>query len=216
MSVRPDPWVIKAGGSIDEEPGALSRLLDEIAGLATETPIALVPGGGAFADFARVRCARRITQDDTAHIQAVLSMAQYGYEIVEKLRNASPAHDGSEVAVAFQKGLTPVFIPYPWILGADDLPADWSVTSDTIAARFCGMIGARKLVLLKSVDGILDNGRVIAEIDAGNPPVTDVVDPCFFASLKLRWETWVINGRKPERLRELVEKGRAEGTRIFS
>ena len=216
MSLRPDPWVIKAGGSIDEEPGALSRLLGQIARLAPKTPVALVPGGGAFAGFVRSRCAERSTRDDTAHIQAVLSMAQYGYEIVEKLRNAAPSHDGSEVSAAFQKGFTPVFIPYPWILGAGDLPASWSVTSDTIAARVCALIGARKLILLKSVDGIMADGRIVAEIDARTPPVTDVVDTCFFASLKPGWETWIINGRKPARLKELVEEGRVEGTRVFS
>lgn len=216
MSVRPDAWALKAGGSIDEEPGALSRLLRVIAELVPETPIAIVPGGGAFADFVRGRCATRPTRDDTAHIQAVISMAQYGYDIVEKLENASPAHDIREVDGAFQKGLTPVFMPYPWVLGAGDLPANWSVTSDTIAVRICGLIGARKLVLLKSVDGIMDSGRIVNEIDAGNPPVTDVVDPYFFASLKPGWETWILNGRKPERLRELAEKGHAEGTRIFS
>lgn len=216
MSGRPDPWVIKAGGSVDEEPGALSRLLCVIAGLALKTPVALVPGGGAFADFVRLRCAERFTQDGSAHIQAVLSMAQYGYDILEKLPNAQPAHDMREVAQAFDRGRIPVFIPYPWIREARDLPANWSVTSDTIAVRFCEMIGARKLVLLKSVDGIMGDGRVAREIEAGNPPVTDVVDPYFFASLRPGWETWIINGRKPERLRELVETGSAEGTRILS
>jgi aspartokinase-like uncharacterized kinase len=208
--------VIKAGGSVDEEPGALSRLLAALAGLAPKTPLALVPGGGAFADFVRARCAKRSTRDAAAHIQAVLSMAQYGYDIVDRLPAAQPAHGVREVEEAFQRGRIPVFIPYPWILEADGLPANWSVTSDTIAARFCEIIGARKLVLLKSVDGIMVDARIVPEIDAGTPPVTDVVDSCFFASLKSGWETWIINGRKPERLKELVEKGCAEGTRIFS
>lgn len=216
MSVRPDAWALKAGGSVDEEPGALARLLRVVEELAPKTPMVIVPGGGAFADFVRVRGAVRATRDDTAHIQAVLSMAQFGYDIVEKLKNAALAHDAREVDGAFNKGLTPVFMPYPWILDADDLPANWSVTSDTIAVRVCELIGAKKLVLLKSVDGIMDGGRVIAEMDAGDPPVTDVVDPCFFASLKPGWETWALNGRKPERLRELVEKGHTRGTRIFS
>lgn len=214
MNARPDLWAIKAGGSVDEEPKALSRLLEVIGELAQTTQIAIVPGGGAFADFVRTRCGERFTRDATAHIQAVLSMAQYGYDILEKLPNSSPAHDIGELDAALQKGRIPVFIPYPWILGANDLPADWSVTSDTIAATFCGLIGARRLVLLKSVDGIMDNGRLAVEIDASFPPVTDVVDSCFFASLKPGWETWIINGRKPERLKELVERGGTEGTRI--
>jgi aspartokinase-like uncharacterized kinase len=208
--------VIKAGGSVDEEPGALTRLLEVIAGLARKTPIALLPGGGAFADFVRARCAKRPTQDNTAHIQAVLSMAQYGYDIVERLAGSQPVHNIHEVDGAFERGRIPVFIPYPWILGADDLPADWSVTSDTIAARICGMIGAKKLVLLKSVDGIMVDGRIACEIDAGNPPITDAVDSCFFSSLKPGWETWILNGRKPERLRELVETGGTEGTKILT
>jgi dihydroneopterin aldolase len=216
VNARPDLWALKIGGSVDEEPGALSRLLDVIAQLASKTRIAVVPGGGAFADFVRDRCAKRFTRDDTAHIQAVISMAQYGYEIVESLAGSQPAHDIGEVDGVFERGRIPVFIPYPWILGADDIPASWSVTSDTIAVRFCGMIGAKKLVLLKSVDGIIVNGRIVAEVDASNPPVTDVVDSCFFASLKPGGETWIINGRKPERLKELVERGVAEGTRILS
>ena len=216
MSLRPDPWALKAGGSVDEEPGALSRLLDVISALARTTPVAIVPGGGAFADFVRARCAKRSTRDNIAHIQAVLSMAQYGYDIVDRLPAAQPAHGVREVEEAFERGRIPVFIPYPWILEAADLPANWSVTSDTIAARFCEIIGARKLVLLKSVDGIMVDGRIVPEIDAGTPPVTDVVDSCFFASLKPGSATWIINGRKPERVKELVETGCAEGTRIFA
>lgn len=216
MSGRPDPWVIKVGGSVDEELGALSRILEALAELAIKTPVALVPGGGAFADFVRTRCAERFTRDGAAHIQAVLSMAQYGYDIVDRLPDAQPVHGIREVEGAFQSGRIPVFIPYPWILGAGDIPANWSVTSDTIAARFCGIIGAKKLVLLKSVEGIMVDGRIVHEIGGGLYPVTDTVDSCFFANLKPGWETWIINGRKSVRLKELVEKGCAEGTRIFS
>lgn len=214
MNARSGLWAVKVGGSVDEEPGALARLLEVIGELALTTQIAIVPGGGAFADFVRTRCAERFTRDGAAHIQAVLSMAQYAYDILEKLPASSPAHDIAEVDGVFQSGRIPVFIPYPWILGADDLPSNWSVTSDTIAASFCGLIGARRLVLLKSVDGVMVDGQVAREIDARNPPVTDVVDSCFFATLKPGWETWIINGRKPERLKELVERGGTEGTRI--
>ncbi|MBF0292848.1 MAG: hypothetical protein HQK86_11905 [Nitrospinae bacterium] len=215
MNARPDLWALKVGGSVDEEPEALSRLLRVVAELARTTRIAIIPGGGAFADFVRIRYAKRFTRDDTAHIQATLSMAQYGYDILEKLADSSPAHDIGELDNALQKGRIPVFIPYPWILGADDLPADWSVTSDTIAASFCKLIGARRLVLLKSVDGIMKDGNLVVEIEANAPPVTDVVDSRFFASLKPCWETWIVNGRKPERLKGLFETGRTEGTRIF-
>ena len=216
MNARPDLWALKVGGSVDEEPGALSRLLRVVAELARTTRIAIVPGGGAFADFVRIRCAERFTRDGAAHIQATLSMAQYGYDILENLPNSSPAHDIGELDDALEKGRIPVFIPYPWILGAGDLPADWSVTSDTIAASFCELIGARKLVLLKSVDGIMDDGRLAVEIDASAPPVTDVVDSRFFASLKPGWDVWIVNGRKPERLKELAAHGDAHGTRIIS
>ena len=84
-------------------------------------------------------------------------------------------------------------------LPLDDLPASWQVTSDSIAAWVADRVGAERLVLLKAVDGLYPEG-------------VDEYLPTILA--RASFETWVINGRDPARISELLDTGTTTGTRI--
>ena len=84
-------------------------------------------------------------------------------------------------------------------LSLDDLPASWQVTSDSIAAWVADRVGAERLVLLKAVDGLYPEG-------------VDEYLPTLLA--RARFETWVISGRDPARITELLDRGTTTGTRI--
>ena len=84
-------------------------------------------------------------------------------------------------------------------LPLDDLPASWQVTSDSIAAWVADRVGAERLVLLKAVDGLYPEGV--------DEYLRDVLARASF-------ETWVINGRDPARITELLDTGTTTGTRI--
>ena len=95
---------------------------------------------------------------------------------------------------------------------------------ETIAAWVAHRRQCRRLVLLKDVDGLWRTrhhqalpAEPIAELTvdqlAENSGGVDAYLSCFLASVEL--ETWVVNGLRPGRLAELLEKGHTTGTRIW-
>lgn len=208
-----EKWALKVGGSLDEEP-ALGALLATLGRLASRFDLVTCPGGGGFADFIRERSARKNTPDKVAHAQAVLAMAQFGHEIAARLSNGKTVVNAEGVSAAWRAGRAPVFIPYPFAVDDGLIPHTWEATSDTIAARMCHAVGVRRLVLLKSVDGVFSGGKLVAEMDAAGANEVDFVDPLFAGHIEREWDVYVINGRKPERLEELLVSGKLTGTRI--
>jgi aspartokinase-like uncharacterized kinase len=107
-----------------------------------------------------------------------------------------------------------VLAPHALLRAEDPLPHGWHVTSDSIAAWVASRAGARRLVLLKSIDGVSAGGEVLGEIAADSPALSGVVDGHFAYALEPQIECWILSGRHPQRLGRLLEDGRAEGTRI--
>ena len=98
-------------------------------------------------------------------------------------------------------------------LPLDGLPASWQVTSDSIAAWVADRVGAGRLVLVKAVDDLHGRARLtVAELAALRSEVVDEHLPAVLEGA--RFETWVIGGRDPARLAELLERGTTAGTRI--
>jgi len=162
-------WVLKIGGSLGaprdkmgESP--LPSLLSMINRLSTNFKFLIIPGGGVYADFVRRSAAQKKTSESIAHMQATLACAQFGYELTAALEKGVVAHSRKEVEALWRDGKIPVFIPYPFVIGAKEIPQNWSATSDTIAIRVCISFGLNRLVLLKSVDGIFVDGKLMTEI----------------------------------------------------
>lgn len=199
--------VVKIGGSLvyHENGQALRRLGEVIARLSLAHSIVIVPGGGPFADVVREYGRRLGLRDATCHFMALASMDQYGYLLREFIPGSRLIELGEEGA---GRQLAEPAFSYPVILLCSrfigrvppaELPRSWDVTSDSIAAYIAGWLGARLLVLLKSVDA----GLEIKE------PVVDA----FFAKIVPSYlRVWVINGLYPERLNELLETGSTRGS----
>jgi len=120
-------------------------------------------------------------------------------------------------------GQVPILLPAALLIQADPLPHSWEVTSDTIAAWVAGLARAPRLVLLKDVDGLFpappapgSGAALLTRLSvkelARHQGGVDGTLATVLASLRL--DTWVINGRYPERLAELLTSGRTLGTRI--
>ncbi|MBR1369488.1 hypothetical protein RJ53_08285 [Methanocalculus chunghsingensis] len=188
-------YVIKLGGSL------LDLVPELIPVLADHNIVCLiVPGGGAFADVVR----QLDPNADAAHWMAISAMDQYGHYIA--------SHGLPTIDRIVRVNESSVFLPYCAMRREDPFPHSWDITSDTIAAWVAWRLDL-PLILLKSVDGVISEGAMLAEVSS--PVVTDTVDPAFIPFiLRNQMCALVINGRSPEALRRALSGEGKEGTII--
>ena len=193
--------VVKVGGGVGAD--ALPALCSRLDELGERRPLLVVPGGGAFADAVREADRRFGLSAATSHRMAILGMEQFGWLLSELI-------PGPRTEVLLPAGLP-----------LDELPASWQVTSDSIAAWVAVRAHAGRLVLIKGVDGLYaewpPRGEpltrlTVDELAALRPGGVDEYLPTVLE--RASFETWVISGRDPERLVELLDRGTTIGTRI--
>jgi aspartokinase-like uncharacterized kinase len=193
--------VVKVGGGVGAD--ALRALCTAIGELGVRHPLLVVPGGAHFADAVRDADRRFGLPAATSHRMAILGMEQFGCLL-------SALIPGTRTEVLPLAGLP-----------LDELPASWQVTSDSIAAWVAVRVGAGRLVLIKGVDGLYadwpPHGEplsrlTVADLAALRLGGVDEYLPTVLA--RASFETWVITGRDPRRLIELLDRGTTVGTRI--
>jgi aspartokinase-like uncharacterized kinase len=208
--------VVKLGGGLGRGAGddALCALCVRLGELGERHPLLVVPGGALFADAVREADRRFGLSATTSHHMAVLGMEQFGWLLSELIPGAERSAEARVAA-----GRTTVLLPAA--LSLEGLPASWQVTSDSIAAWVAGRAGAGRLVLVKEVDGLFADwpprgeplpSLTVAEVAALRPGGVDAYLPTALANAS--FETWVISGRDPRRLTELLDRGTSVGTRI--
>jgi 5-(aminomethyl)-3-furanmethanol phosphate kinase len=208
--------VVKVGGGLGRGAGddALRALCTTLGELGERQPLLVVPGGAWFADAVRDADRRFGLPATTSHHMAVLGMEQFGWLLSELIPGAAR----STQPRADARGTT---VLLPASLALDELPASWQVTSDSIAAWVAGQAGAERLVLVKEVDGLFADWPprgeplprlTVAELAALRSGGVDAYLPTALENAS--FETWVISGRDPRRLTELLDGGATVGTRI--
>lgn len=178
------PVIIKVGGSLAET----GRLRGVLALIAEATrPVIVVPGGGQFADKVRdLQNALRF-DDATAHRLAILGMHQMAELFFTMEPRLAPADSMEGFARVLTTGQIPVWLPWQMCRDDKDIPADWTITSDGLAARLAERLGGLKVVLLKSV--IAATGSSAQDLaDEG------VVDLAFPAIVKRGGGSWQVLG----------------------
>ena len=213
--------VLKVGGSLSQT-DALPDLCRQIGQLACRHDLLIVPGGGEFADLVRKYYRGYSLSETTAHHMAILAMDQYGFLLGELTPNSILVNGilGTNEPLS---GSAPVLLPSHWFFESEPLPHSWAVTSDSIAAWVAGQLKAPRLILLKDIDGLFSVGETMGEFEElvtqmsvdqlhAQPGGVDENLASILAMLDL--ETWVINGRYPQRLAELLDTRSTLGTCI--
>ena len=173
-----------------------------MAAIAAEAgSIAIVPGGGPFADGVRTAQASIGYDDRAAHAMALMAMAQFGCA----LRSLNPAltlaASRSAILRALKDGKVPIWSPEPMARAAA-LPETWDLTSDSLAAWLAGALGAGRLLLVK-------HGRFEGTtLDAHDLVARGVVDPLFPRYLKESGaQAWLAGPADSARLAEGLRGG---------
>jgi aspartokinase-like uncharacterized kinase len=209
--------VIKIGGGLLREHGALDRIADTLEGVvrlrrvssfgrpvtssrvpspesrvpSLESRLLIVPGGGPFADLVRQVAHGLSLTDDAAHWMALLAMDQCAHLLASRITGSAVVHNIAEARAAVDDSLIPVLAPYAWLREADPLPHSWDVTSDSIAAWIAGELDARHLILVKPVGG----------------EVAQLVDHAFARIISPAIDCDIADARNPGSLRDLLVAG---------
>jgi len=218
--------VVKIGGSLLRLGTAhVSAVLGRLADAISTVPLLVVPGGAVFDGEVRKASCYHNIGNDAAHWMAVTAMDAYGWWLVDLAPGSVPVRDLTEAQQAVVAGRLPVLLPFALTYGRDALPHTWDVTSDSIAVWVAAAAGARRVILVKDVDGIYttEPGRgpepeLLSEVDSATASNSGAVDR-YFAEALARFfpsgECWVTGGTDPARLADLILGGRPTGTRVI-
>jgi aspartokinase-like uncharacterized kinase len=207
--------VLKVGGSLAEDPASLAKLCRKLSALAEVHRIAVVPGGGEFADTARKIDKTYKLSDVVAHKMAILAMDQYGFLLSDITPKSYVSHSLEEI-INSVKGTLPILLPSKLMFHEDPLEHSWNVTSDTIAAYVAQLLDAEKLILVTDMDGIFSedpkktlDAKLVEELSAeellGWNRRTSVDKALPKILLQANLDCYVVNGGYPERIKLILE-----------
>ena len=161
--------IVKLGGSHANGP----HIKDWLTAIAAEAgSIAIVPGGGPFADAVRTAQTAMGYDDRAAHVMALMAMAQFGRALQSVNPVLSLAASRSAILLALKERKVPVWSPEQMARAAG-LPETWDLTSDSLSAWLAGALGASSLILVKHGD------FKRATVDAHDLAARGVLDPLF-------------------------------------
>jgi aspartokinase-like uncharacterized kinase len=155
-------WIVKLGGSLarDATLGSWLRALAEFGG----GRVAVVPGGGAFAEQVRAAQTQWGFDDLAAHNMAVLGMAQMAQMLhaLEPRLVLAAAED--EIRQVIHTGRVALWVPYAALRDAPDMLTTWDVTSDSLALWLARRLNAERVLVVKAC--AVDPSLGLAELAA--------------------------------------------------
>lgn len=213
-------FVIKIGGSLCKYPTELKGLCRKLSEWLRGKRCIVTPGGGPFTDIVRQVQKVYMLSDDVAHEMALLGVDQYGLLLSELIIGSMPVKTLAE-ARRLMSFAIPVLLPSHVVTSLDVLERSWNVGSDCIAAMVAKACGAKRLILVKDVDGIqdpYDPTRILTkmflnELEGTRTPL----DPKFPQVLRGSGiECIIVNGTKHERVKAAIEGSETTCTKIMS
>lgn len=205
--------VVKVGGSLLEHLDALRRLCRELGRVMGRWRVLVVPGGGVFADAVRRVDSRLKLSSLTSHLMALMAMDQYGLLLADLIPNARVVRRLEEL-----EGGSAIILPYLEASRDPELPPSWSVTSDAVAARMAERLGVERLVLVKDVEGVFVDGRLIEEVEASR--LAELGGACIDSYtprilVRAGITCYVVSGLREGSLTRLMEGLPVKGTRVL-
>lgn len=179
----------------------------------------VTPGGGPFTDIVRQVQKVYALSDDVAHEMALLAVDQYGLMLSELISGSVPVKTLAE-AKRLLGLVIPVLLPSHVVTSLDMLERSWNAGSDCIAAMVAKACSAKKLILVKDVDGIhdpYDPARILTEVLLdeleGARACLDTMLPQVLRGSGV--ECVVVNGTKHERVKAVIEGFETTCTKIL-
>jgi aspartokinase-like uncharacterized kinase len=201
----PGITVVKLGGSLAYTPHC-AAWLDVLA--VCGGPLILVPGGGPFADCVRAAQAVMGFDDRAAHRMALMAMEQFGLALAARATSFVLADSCEALHRTLRAGKFPIWLPSKMVLADPQVPECWEMTSDSLAAWLAGIIGAPRLLLIKSRDRA--PSASLHELAADK-----IVDPMFphFAT-QSHAEVWLAGPASLAGAAHILQRGGMVGSKL--
>ncbi len=142
--------VVKIGGSLFERRTDLERIAARLR--AAPRPVLLLTGGGVLADAVRRAQGDLGFSDALAHRLAIGAMEQMAAIFAEIDPGWRLVGDVGAALATARNGASALWCGSAPFLADRTLAEDWTVTSDSLAARLAAGVGAERLVLVKSAE----------------------------------------------------------------
>jgi aspartokinase-like uncharacterized kinase len=156
---------------------------------------------------------------------AILSMDQYGFLLSDVMKFPT-MRELKEVKNLENLKKPPIFLPSEYMFRENPLPHSWNVTSDSIAAYIAHKINAKKVILVKDVDGIFTSdpkrskkAKLIRKISAKELLIikkktcVDSFLPKIL--LKCKFPCYIVNGKYPKRIEKIFDEEETICTEIL-
>ena len=147
--------VVKLGGSLLSH-AALTQFL-QLAKQYGKGQVVIVPGGGVFADQVRITQQQWQYEDRTAHYMAILAMQQMALLFQGLCAGLVIVNNVEMIRSSMQQQNVVIWSPLSSELDAAGIPANWDITSDTLAAWLAVQLAIDHLILVKSADFSADS-----------------------------------------------------------
>ncbi len=170
--------LLKVGGSLLDWPELPNSLAKLTLGLRSIN-VAIVVGGGKASDVVRGWDLIYPLSSEQSHWLAIDSMDLTARLMQTLVIGSELVSNEAQLKKTWEKGRIAILLPKSWMeqiefsLSGLSLPHTWDVTSDSIALRLAGEIGAKRFVLIKSCS-------FPQEIGIGEWAAEGLVDPHFF------------------------------------
>lgn len=149
--------VLKLGGSLLSRPSLIDFL--QLASQQGQGKLVIVPGGGIFADQVRLTQKQWHYSDKIAHEMAILAMQQMALLFQGICPCLALTHKVTNIHAALQQHRVILWSPLLTEIDQDEVPANWDITSDSLAAWLALKLNSPQLILVKSVT-IPDNASL--------------------------------------------------------
>ncbi|WP_028998763.1 hypothetical protein [Azohydromonas australica] len=148
-------WIVNLGDRMLSDP-LLPRCLD-LLGTLGRGRVIVVPGGGAFAEQARLAQERWGFDNLASHNLAVLAMTQSALMLRALQPRLHPVNQDMDIRCALQKGHTALWIPLALLRQQPDELTDLAAAADTLALWLARRLHAERLIVLggRSIDATM-------------------------------------------------------------
>ncbi|MBU0762975.1 MAG: hypothetical protein KKD39_08110 [Candidatus Altiarchaeota archaeon] len=204
-------FVVKVGGSLTKSKKVFDKVVNTLIEASVYHDFAIVVGGGELADAVRQLDKRLSLGEQLSHEMALHAMDAMALMLARQSKKFKlvDVEDAKKI-----RNKIPVLQTAGYILKSD-MDASWDNTSDSVAAYAAGKLDAKELILLKDVDGVLHKKTLqqqlsVKELKALGETCVDRNLHKYLRGNKLR--CIILNGRKPERLRNYMRGGVVYGT----